>query len=159
MFFTRYVQDYLAQFSSRWNLVGRVCFHLAENKNNEAKPFAFLATYTTLNSNGSIQQHLPLKRALQESSTEKSSSALLSLLVPVQKAAALSPFVRGLVDSGTIFEAVAWTVHDAHRFLKDIPLMEASGVIIRVPNWWNPQKPPRLKAEVHLGARPTPRWG
>ena len=28
-----------------WNLVGRVCFHLAENKGDEQYPFAFLATY------------------------------------------------------------------------------------------------------------------
>ena len=148
------VQEYLSQYSSRWNLVGRVCFHLAENKNNEQKPFAFLATYTTMAAQSSVAQHLPLKRALQESAMEKTSAALLSLLIPVQKAATLSPFVKGLVDSGTIFEAVAWTVHEAHRFLRDIPLMEASGVIIRVPNWWNAQKPPRLKTEIHLGGRP-----
>ena len=30
-----------------WNVVGRVCFHLAENKADEERPFAFLATYTT----------------------------------------------------------------------------------------------------------------
>lgn len=157
--FSGSVQDYLSQYSSRWNLVGRVCFHLAENKNNEQRPFAFLATYTTLTAHSSTAQHLPLKRALQESAMEKTSAALLSLLIPVQKAAALSPFVKGLVDSGTIFEAVAWTVHEAHRFLKDIPLMEASGVIIRVPNWWNAQKPPRLKAEVHLGEKPASMLG
>ena len=153
------VQDYLGQYSPRWNQVGRVCFHLAENKNNEKKPFAFLATYTTLSCQGTLPQHLPLKRALQESATEKTSAALLSLLIPVQKAAALSSFIRGIVDSGTIFEAVAWTIQEAHRFLQDIPLMEASGVIIRVPNWWNPQKPPRLKAEVHLGGKPASTLG
>src|SRR3990167_5574103 len=41
------VYQYLQQFDPRWNLVGRVCFHLAENKNDETRPFAFLATYTT----------------------------------------------------------------------------------------------------------------
>jgi len=30
-----------------WNVVGRVCFHLAENKADEERPFAFLATYST----------------------------------------------------------------------------------------------------------------
>jgi len=30
-----------------WNVVGRVCFHLAENKADEDRPFAFLATSTT----------------------------------------------------------------------------------------------------------------
>ncbi|HSX03400.1 MAG TPA: DEAD/DEAH box helicase [Rhabdochlamydiaceae bacterium] len=153
--FSGSLQTYLGQYSSRWNQVGRVCFHLAENKNNEKKPFAFLATYTQLSHHGNLPQHLPLKRALQESAKDATRSALLSLLIPVQKAAAQSSFVKGLVDAGTIFEAVAWTTHDAHRFLQDIPLMEASGVMIRVPNWWNPQKPPKLKAEVHLGERPA----
>lgn len=148
------LQDYLAKFSPRWNLVGRVCFHLAENKNNDAKPFAFLATYTTLAHYGTHPQHMPLKRALQESASEKASSALLSLLIPVQKAASLSPFVKGLVESRAIFEAVPWTVEEAHQFLLDIPLMEESGIVVRVPNWWNRHKPPRLKAELHLGGKP-----
>jgi len=147
--FSGSLQDYLAQFSSRWNQVGRVCFHLAENRNNENKPFAFLATYTAMSSYGAVAQHLPLKRALQEFIEEK--TALLSLLIPVQKAAGVSSFVKNLVDTGTIFGAVSWTAQDAHSFLRDIPLMEASGIVVRVPNWWNPQKPPRLKAEVHLG--------
>jgi hypothetical protein len=76
------VQDFLRQYSPRWNQVGRVCFHLAENKNNEKKPFAFLATYTTLASHGTLPQHLPLKRALQESSAENASSALLAASYP-----------------------------------------------------------------------------
>ena len=147
--FSGSLQDYLALGSSRWNQVGRVCFHLAENKNNENRPFAFLATYTAMSSYGAVTQHLPLKRALQEFREEK--AALLSLLIPVQKAAGLSSFLKNLVDTGTIFEAVGWTAQDAHSFLRDIPLMEASGIVVRVPNWWNPQKPPRLKAEVHLG--------
>jgi non-specific serine/threonine protein kinase len=147
--FSGSVQDYLAQFSCRWNQVGRVCFHLAENKNNENKPFAFLATYTAMSNYGTASQHLPLKRALQEFMAEK--AALLSLLIPVQKAAGLSTFVKKLVDTGTIFEAVAWTAQEAHSFLQDIPFMETSGIVVRVPNWWNPQKPSRLKAEIHLG--------
>lgn len=147
--FSGSVQDYLVQFSTRWNQVGRVCFHLAENKNNENKPFAFLATYTAMSNHSATPQHLPLKRALQEFMAEK--AALLSLLIPVQRAAGLSSFVKNLVDSGTIFEAVAWTAQEAHSFLQNIPLMETSGIVVRVPNWWNPQKPPRLKAEIHLG--------
>ncbi len=41
------VEAFLRQASPAWNLVGRVCFHLAENKNDPEAPFAFLATYTT----------------------------------------------------------------------------------------------------------------
>lgn len=147
--FTGSVQDYLAQYNPRWNLVGRVCFHLAENKNNPHHPFAFLATYTTRLSSSSSPQHIPLKRALHASVTDKNS--LLALLTPVQKAAESSPLIRNLVDSGGIFEARAWGVKEAHQFLKDVPLMEASGVMVRIPNWWSPQKPPRLKADIQIG--------
>jgi non-specific serine/threonine protein kinase len=150
--FSGNLQDYLGQYNARWNLVGRVCFHLAENKNNEHLPFAFLATYTTQLSHGSSAQHLPLKKALQGSVAEKTS--LLSLLTPVQKCASLSPFIKHLVDSGTIFEAAAWSIKEAHQFLQDIPLMEMSGVVVRVPNWWAPQQRPRLKAEVSIGSQP-----
>src|SRR5207244_1589232 len=41
------VGGYLRAQSPLWNLVGRVHFHLAENKRDPGKPFAFLATYTT----------------------------------------------------------------------------------------------------------------
>lgn len=41
------IQDFLRRCHSAWNLVGRVHFNLAENRKDEAAPFAFLATYTT----------------------------------------------------------------------------------------------------------------
>ncbi len=155
--FSGTVQDFLSQYSARWNLVGRVYFHLAENKNNEQHPFAFLATYTTQLSSHSQAQHLPLKRALQESASEK--NTLLALLTPVQKTAECSPFIAKLVESGAIFEPAAWSIQQAHQFLIDIPLMEAGGVVVRVPNWWTPQKRPRLKAEVCIGDKPQSMLG
>ncbi len=141
------LQEYFNQYGGRWSLAGFVCFHLAENKSHPTKPFAFLATYTTAPSEDPAAQHLPLKRAIQNSTPAQ----LLNLLAPVQKAAALSPFVQRIVDSGALFEAVAWTAREAHQFLQEIPLMEGSGVVIRVPNWWSAKKPARLKAQVQIG--------
>jgi hypothetical protein len=40
------VADYFAERHGSLNLLGRVCFHLAENKNSTDHPFAFLATCT-----------------------------------------------------------------------------------------------------------------
>ena len=60
------VQDFFASRASAWNLVGRVCFHLAENKGDEHTPFAFLATYSHRLSAKGKAQHLPLGKALQE---------------------------------------------------------------------------------------------
>ncbi len=145
------VQEYLSKHSPRWNLLGRVCFHLAENKNDEARPFAFLATYTTKLSEDSSARHLPLRRALEDYAGEKNKAALLSLLRPVQKAANQSSFIQGLVDSGAIFQTLAWSPQEAHRFLRDISVMESSGVVVRVPNWWNNQAPPRPKVQVQIG--------
>ncbi len=153
------LQQYLQQYDPQWNLVGRVCFHLAENKRDEARPFAFLATYTTQLSLQSAAQHLPLKRALLDYAGESHREALLALLKPVQRAAETCPFIKELVDSGAVFQALPWSVHEAHRFLQEIPTMEASGIVVRVPNWWSSSSRPRLKVHVHLGDQPTSQLG
>jgi inorganic pyrophosphatase len=59
------VQSYLQAKNSVWNLVGRVYFHLAENKADSDHPFAFLATYTTRLSGQARPQHQPLGQALR----------------------------------------------------------------------------------------------
>lgn len=38
------VQEFLKRRNPAWNLVGRVCFNLAENRSDAESPFAFLAT-------------------------------------------------------------------------------------------------------------------
>lgn len=145
------LQEYLQQYNPRWNLLGRVCFHLAENKNDEQRPFAFLATYTSNVTHTQSVQHLPLKRALQEYAEEKNQAGLLTLLLPVQKAASQSAWIQQLLDSGALFQPQAWTAKEAYTFLRDLPLIQQSGIIIRVPNWWNPEKPPRPKISVTVG--------
>jgi hypothetical protein len=81
------VKEFLKGRHPAWNLVGRVHFNLAENGKDEDAPFAFLATYTTRLSIEAKAQHLPLGKALQESSAAKNRDRLLSLLMPVQRAA------------------------------------------------------------------------
>ena len=117
-----------------WNLVGRVYFHLAENKHDADHPFAFLATYTTRLSGQARPQHQPLGQALRTLSGDR--AALLSLLAPVDRAAAASSLLKDLVDTGDVFQPLAWTPREAHRFLQDVPVLEAAGVIVRVPDWW-----------------------
>ncbi|MGB0129521.1 MAG: hypothetical protein WBP72_17910, partial [Rhodocyclaceae bacterium] len=53
------VPAWLKSKHPNWHLVGRVCFHLAENKNDEYAPFAFLATYASRVSQQSTVQHRP----------------------------------------------------------------------------------------------------
>ena len=49
------------------------------------------------------------------------------------------------------FKPLAWGAKEAHQFLKDIPHFEAAGVTVRVPNWWNPKKPPRPSINIAIG--------
>ncbi len=151
------VQEYLASKNRLWNLVGRVCFHLVENKRNPEVPFAFLATYASRLSGQAQVAHLPLGQALAEYSegVKKDQGALLLLLSPVQKAASKSPFLRKLVDSGELFQPLGFTAAEAYAFLKDVPAFEESGVIVRVPDFWQARKPPRPQVSVTVGKNPA----
>jgi non-specific serine/threonine protein kinase len=96
------LQEFLKARHPVWNLVGRVYFNLAENRKDPEAPFAFLATYTSQVSAHGRAQHLPLSQALTEFSDGKSQARLLSLLMPVQRAAEQSGWLRAMVDSGDI---------------------------------------------------------
>jgi non-specific serine/threonine protein kinase len=148
------VEAFLRSASPAWNLVGRVCFHLAENKNDPDAPFAFLATYTTRLSAKAKAQHLPLAQALREYAGARNKTALLALLEPVQRAARSSEIVKEMVESGALFETLAWTPPEAHRFLSDVPRFEAAGLVVRMPASWRAQRPPRPEVQVTLGKNP-----
>ena len=60
------LNEFLKARDSRWRLVGRVHFNLAENRRDPECPFAFMATYTSgLAASGALR-HLPLGQALRE---------------------------------------------------------------------------------------------
>ncbi|HEY7115287.1 MAG TPA: DEAD/DEAH box helicase [Tepidisphaeraceae bacterium] len=144
-------QAYLRAKNPLWRLVGRVTFHLAENKRDDQHPFAFLATYATGLSAQARVQHQPIARALQEYAGAKNRPALLALLSPIHAATEKSALAKELVDSGDLYRALAWTPRQAHRFLQDLPLFEDAGIIVRVPDWWKPARPPRPQVSVRIG--------
>jgi non-specific serine/threonine protein kinase len=148
------VQSWLERKNAAWNLVGRVSFHLAENKRDPEAPFAFLATYTARLSAQGKAQHKPLGQALTEYAGAKNKAALLSLLLPVQRAARTSELVRALVDSGEVYQPLAWSPREAYRFLKEAPVLESSGVVVRIPDWWK-RRPPRPEVRVTVGEKPV----
>jgi non-specific serine/threonine protein kinase len=148
------VEAFLRQASPAWSVVGRVCFHLAENKNDPDAPFAFVATYTTRLSARAKAQHLPLAQALREYAGARNKSALLALLEPVQRAARTSAVAKDLVDGGAVFETLGWTPAEAHRFLTDVPVIEAAGVLVRMPAAWRAKRPPRPEVQVTVGNAP-----
>ncbi|MBI2150443.1 MAG: DEAD/DEAH box helicase [Acidobacteria bacterium] len=147
------VQDFLKRKSPAWNLVGRVHFNLAENKKDDAAPFAFLATYTTRLSAQAKAQHLPLGRALSEYAGATNKSLLLSLLLPVQRAAEQCPWLKAMVDAGEIFHPLRWTPADAFRLLTDLPRLEAAGVVVRVPGAWRANRPARPQVTATVGSK------
>ena len=143
----------LAQRSPAWRTVGRVTFHLAENKKDPDRPFAFMATYTNRLSAAGRPQHLPLSRALQEYAGAGNREALLKLLMPVNEAAGRGAFVKQLVDSGAVYRAVPWTPREAYQFLQEIPAMEDAGLVVRVPEWWKARRPARPSVSVKIGEK------
>ena len=145
------VQAWLAARDPSWSVVGRVHLHLAENKRDPARPFAFLATYTTGLAASGKPQHRPLGDAVRAASSAADRKRLLSLLMPVQRASERSALVKALADSGKLFEPQAWTPPEALRFLREIPSLQESGVIVRVPDWWSGRRPPRPQVSVSVG--------
>ena len=127
------VEEFIRSYSPKVHLIGRVYFHLVENKKDDA-PFAFLATYSTgLNAQGT-SKHLPLKYALEEFG--KDNNRLLDLLSTVHLTARESGFISELLESGEIFHPLSMTTQEAYTFLKEIPIYESAGILCRIPNWW-----------------------
>ncbi|MDA0839632.1 MAG: DEAD/DEAH box helicase [Planctomycetota bacterium] len=148
---------WLSKNAAIWHQVGRVCFHLAENKRDIDYPFAFLATYAPRLSKGGRVQYLPLGKALQEYAGTKNKKALIHLLSPVHRASESIDFVKGLVDSGDIFQPLAWTPGEAYHLLKSVPLLEESGLLVRLPDWWRKRARPRVS--VTIGEKKQGRFG
>jgi len=147
------VQGYLKKHSSVWNVVGRLCFHLAENRRDPEFPFAFIATYVHKVSRLARPQHLPLGRALKHYAGTRNRRKLLALLAPLSRAAEQSALIRELVDSGDIYHPLSWTPKDAHHFLCEIALYEQAGLVVRMPDWLNAKNRPRPRVSVSIGGK------
>jgi non-specific serine/threonine protein kinase len=148
---------FLQTQAPKWHQVGRVCFHLAENKNDAARPFAFMATYTAGFGTAGRLQHLPLRKALEQYAGAQNRPALINLLSPVQQAAERCAWVQRLVESGELYQPMAWSVGRAYTFLQSVPALEESGISVRVPNWW--QKRPRPQVSVRIGTQAAAMFG
>ncbi|MEA1962166.1 MAG: DEAD/DEAH box helicase [Bacillota bacterium] len=149
------VEEFLLEHNSRINLVGRVFFHLVENKSDEY-PFAFLATYSTGRAGDKKATHTPLKNALIE--YQDQNDRLLKLLSTVSKVAQKSNFIAEFVESGELFSPLKLTSNEAYIFLKEIPLYEECGILCRIPDWWK-KKSNSFKLSIQLGDREPSRVG
>ncbi|WP_201864577.1 DEAD/DEAH box helicase [Microvirga soli] len=148
------LQAFLKTLNPAWNLIGRVHFNLAENRRDPEWPFAFLATYTARLSAQARAQHVPLGQALREYAGAANRDKLLSLLVPVQRAAEHFGWLKAMVDTGEIFHPVRWSPAEAARLLNSVPDLESAGVIVRLPAHWREGRPSRPQVTATVGARP-----
>ena len=147
------VQDFLRRLNPAWNVVGKVHFNLAENRKDEQAPFAFLATYTARLSAHGKAQHLPLGQALREYAGAANKERLLSLLLPVQRAAERCAWLKQMVDAGEIFHPLRWSPQEAFRLLGDVSELERAGVVIRMPATWRAGRPHRPQATATVGSK------
>lgn len=141
----------------QWHPLGRVCFHLAENKRDPEFPFAFMATYAPEGQGRGQVRYRPLRTALQEYAAAKDRPALIRLLTPVQRAAESSALIKELVESGDIYHPLAWTPNEAYAFLREVPLYEDSGLVTRLPDWWHRRSRPTVA--VRIGSLAQGRFG
>ena len=153
------ITEFFASRHSSWSLLGRICFHLAENKKSQETPFAFLATYAHQVTKEGKSQHLPLNQALEEYAGAQNKSVLLRLLAPIHNASQESAYLKEIIDSGDIYHPFALTPRETHRFLKDIPVFTKAGIFVKVPNWWKPKAPNRPKIEVRIGEKQPGQMG
>ena len=153
------VQQFLKGRHPAWNLVGRVHFNLAENRRDEDSPFAFMVTYTTRLSAEAKAQHVPLGKALQEYAGARNRERLLSLLLPIQRAAENCPWLKIMVDAGDIFHPLRWSPQQALQFLKDVPALESAGVAVRMPASWHLKRPARPQVKATIGGRAPSQMG
>lgn len=130
-----------------WNQIGKVFFHLAENRDDAAgtRPFAFMATFAHQSAADNQARHLPLSTALKLH--EGNHTALLAVLQPLKEAARESPLLRRLLDTGKIYAPLAWSAAEARDFLQDTPVYERAGIIVRMVNLWK-KSPPKLQVKV-----------
>lgn len=141
------VEEYFTSKDSTIHPVGRVFFHLVENK-KDSYPFAFLATYTSDTSDASKSKHLPLKNSLEEYKDDN--KKLLKLLSTVSRASEKSSLISELLDTGDIFHPIGLSLEEAYTFLKEVGQYEDAGILCRIPDWWR-RRSNSLKVSLTIG--------
>lgn len=142
-------EEWLRKLNPAWRDVGRISFHLAENKSDPdgAHPFLFLATFIHRVSESDQPRHLPLGAALKAYANDR--NALLSMLRPIQEAAKGSALIASLLADRSIYRPGVWSAREAYAFLQDIPVFEAANIVVRMANLWK-RAPKKLQVQISL---------
>jgi SNF2 Helicase protein len=117
------------------------------------RPLAITPTGALVLEPHDVPKHRALGQAVAESANAADRKSLLALLGPVHRASEKSALIKQMVQGGDLYHPLAWSPGEAHAFLKEVRALEESGVIVRVPNWWNARRPPRPEVRVTVGAK------
>ena len=157
------VEAYLQSRHAAWHVVGRVHFHLAENRASRTRPFAFLATYTHAAVRPRRARSTGRSARPSASTRGRGTAARCSRCSrPSSARRRRAPWLRELVDGGRRLPAArldaATRPTGSSRTSRS---SRRSGVVVRVPDWWKARRPPRPAGAGHGGlARPVgPRHG
>jgi superfamily II DNA or RNA helicase len=142
------LREFLKQYAPQWHQLGRVCLHLAENKQDPDCPFAFMATYVSELNAQDTPKYRPLGQALQQLSSAKKTSELIHLLSPLNLASKQGPIIKELIESGDIYHPLAWSANEAYQFIQEIPHYEAAGLTVRLPDWWKKRARPTVSVSI-----------
>jgi hypothetical protein len=110
-----------------------------------------MVTFTTgIGEDGQIR-HLSLRKALELYAGARNKPALIKLLTPIHATGERCDWVRAMVESGDIYRPVAWPPSWAHALLQSVPLLEESGLVVRLPDWWKKRPRPLPIADPPAG--------
>lgn len=135
-----------------WRDVGKISFHLAENKADTSgkHPFAFMATFIGTAADGTVR-HWPLSTALQMYTGNQ--AALQQLIEPVRRVAKEGGLMEKMLAGNRLFHPCAWTAAEAYRFLQEVDAYREAGIVVRVFNLWKGASPtPQVRVQLAAGA-------
>ena len=139
------ITDFLSAELPLWRSVGRICLHLAENKQDETNPFAFIATYAAALKSDGKTHYQPLGKALQTYAGAQNKHALMQLLQPLSEAAKQCDWLNNLVENHDIYHPLAWSPTEAYQLLQSVTTLETAGLTVKLPNWWKKRTKPKVQ--------------
>ena len=128
----------------------RLYFHLVENPGGKSA-FAFMATYSTKGDDGLVH-HYPLRYALHEYKDD--GQALFNLISPISVISRKSRLIESLIEDGSIFYPVNFTLDEAYSYLNEVPLYEDKGIVCRIPPFWK-HRGSGTRLDVSMAAGPA----
>ena len=138
------VRQFIAAAFSDWEDVGKIHFHLAENRKANGKPFAFLSTYSVRIPGKARIQHRPLGVALRESAANDDRKQLEQLLRPVYGASKRSGFINDALKTNSIYTPLYLEAEEAFKFIQEIPFLQRSRRCLQ-GSWVVAKRPPAAR--------------